>query len=66
MHRRAGCAEYSRKEVDALTESAKALGAKGLATLAVTAEGLKGTAAKFVKPEEAEAVKSKSARRKAT
>jgi aspartyl-tRNA synthetase len=54
-----GCAEYSRKEVDALTESAKALGAKGLATLAVTAEGLKGTAAKFVKPEEAEAVKSK-------
>ena len=54
------CAEYSRKEVDALTESAKALGAKGLATLAVTSEGLKGTAAKFVKPEEAEAVKSKT------
>jgi len=54
-----GCAEYSRKEVDALTESAKALGAKGLATLAVTGEGLKGTAAKFVDPEEAEAVKSK-------
>jgi aspartyl-tRNA synthetase len=54
-----GCAEYSRKEVDALTESAKALGAKGLATLAVTSEGLKGTAAKFVKPEEAEAVKAK-------
>jgi len=54
-----GCADYSRKEVDALTESAKALGAKGLATLAVTGEGLKGTAAKFVKPEEVEAVKSK-------
>src|SRR6266508_84221 len=54
-----GCAQYSRKEVDALTESAKALGAKGLATLAVTGEGLKGTAAKFVKPEEAEALKSK-------
>ncbi len=54
-----GCADYSRKEVDALTESAKTLGAKGLATLAVTGEGLKGTAAKFVKPEEAEAVKSK-------
>src|SRR5512144_1148534 len=34
------CADYSRKEVDALTESAKALGAKGLATLAVTSEGL--------------------------
>ena len=55
-----GCAEYSRKEVDALTESAKALGAKGLATLAVTGEGLKGTAAKFIKPEEVEAVKSKT------
>ncbi|RPJ26584.1 MAG: aspartate--tRNA ligase [Chloroflexi bacterium] len=54
-----GCAEYSRKEVDALTESAKGLGAKGLATLAVTGEGLKGTAAKFVKPEEVEAVKSR-------
>ena len=53
-----GCAEYSRKEVDGLTESVKALGAKGLATLAVTGEGLKGTAAKFVKPEEVEAVKS--------
>jgi aspartyl-tRNA synthetase len=54
-----GCADYSRKEVDALTESAKGFGAKGLATLAVTAEGLKGTAAKFIKPEEAEAVKAK-------
>jgi aspartyl-tRNA synthetase len=55
-----GCAEYSRREVDALTESAKALGAKGLATLAVTGEGLKGTAAKFVQPQEAEAVKSRT------
>jgi len=55
----AGCAEYSRREVDALTESAKSLGAKGLATLAATGEGLKGTAAKFVKPEEVEAVKSR-------
>ena len=54
-----GCANYSRKEVDALTDSAKGFGAKGLATLAVTSEGLKGTAAKFLKPEETEAVKSK-------
>ena len=53
-----GCAEYSRKEVDALTETAKALGAKGLATLALTGEGVKGTAAKFVKPEEVEVVKT--------
>ena len=55
----AGCAEYSRKEVDALTEAARGLGARGLATLAVTSEGLKGTAAKFIKAEEAEAVKSR-------
>ena len=52
-------ASMSRKEVDALTESAKALGARGLATLAVTSEGLKGTAAKFVQPEEADAVKAR-------
>ena len=58
-----GCADYSRKEVDALTETARGLGAKGLATLAVTGEGLKGTAAKFVKPEEAEAVQSKTGAR---
>jgi len=55
----AGCAEYSRKEVDALTESARGLGARGLATLAVTGEGVKGTAAKFVTTEEVEAVKSR-------
>jgi len=53
-------ADMSRKEVDALTESAKALGAKGLATLAVTAEGMKGTAAKFVTEAEVEAVKSRT------
>jgi aspartyl-tRNA synthetase len=53
-------ADMSRKEVDALTEVVKTFGAKGLATLAVTADGLKGTAAKFVTPEEVEAVKSKT------
>ncbi|HSG42619.1 MAG TPA: aspartate--tRNA ligase [Anaerolineales bacterium] len=55
----AGCAGYSRKQVDALTESAKGFGARGLATLAITGEGVKGTASKFVKEEEVEAVKSK-------
>jgi aspartyl-tRNA synthetase len=55
-----GCAEYTRKEVDALTESAKGFGAKGLATLALTGEGLKGSAAKFIQAEEAEAVQSRS------
>ncbi|MBK9008118.1 MAG: aspartate--tRNA ligase [Anaerolineae bacterium] len=53
-------AEMSRKEVDALTESAKGLGAKGLATLAIQAEGPKGTAAKFVTEAEVEEVKSKT------
>ena len=43
-----GCAEYTRKEVDDLTTFAKEQGAKGLATLALTAEGVKGTAQKFI------------------
>ncbi len=53
-----GCAEYSRKEVDDLTEFAKEQGAKGLATLALTAEGVKGTAQKFIKPEEVTAIQN--------
>jgi aspartyl-tRNA synthetase len=55
-----GCAEYTRKEVDDLTTVAKEQGAKGLATLALTAEGVKGTAQKFIKPEEVEAIKAKT------
>jgi aspartyl-tRNA synthetase len=54
-------ADMSRKEVDALTEVAKSLGAKGMPTLAITAEGVKGSAAKFVTPEEVESLKSKTA-----
>jgi aspartyl-tRNA synthetase len=53
-----GCAEYSRRDVDELTEAAKSFGAKGLATLGLTLEGLKGSTSKFVKPEEVEALKS--------
>jgi aspartyl-tRNA synthetase len=53
-------ADMSRKEVDALTEVAKSLGAKGMPTIAITAEGVKGSAAKFVTAEEAEALKSKT------
>jgi aspartyl-tRNA synthetase len=53
-------ADMSRKEVDALTEVAKTLGAKGMPTLAITAEGVKGSASKFVTPEEVEALKSKT------
>ena len=53
-----GCAEYTRKEVDDLTTFSKEQGAKGLATLALAAEGVKGTAQKFIKPEEVEAIKT--------
>jgi len=53
-------ADMSRKEVDALTEVAKTFGAKGMPTLAITVEGVKGSASKFVTPEEVEALKSKT------
>jgi aspartyl-tRNA synthetase len=53
-------ADMSRKEVDALTEVAKTFGAKGMPTLAITAEGMKGSASKFVTAEEVEALKSKT------
>ena len=43
-----GCAGYTRKQLDELTVTAKDLGAKGLVSLALTSEGTKGTAAKFV------------------
>ncbi|BAJ63299.1 MULTISPECIES: aspartate--tRNA ligase [Anaerolinea] len=52
------CAEYTRKEVDDLTTFAKEQGAKGLATLALTAEGVKGTAQKFITPGEVEALQA--------
>jgi aspartyl-tRNA synthetase len=55
-----GCAEYTRKEVDDLTTSAKEQGAKGLATLALTAEGVKGTAQKFITPQEVSALQSRT------
>jgi len=55
-----GCAEYTRKEVDDLTEFSKAQGAKGLATLALSAEGIKGTAQKFIKPDEVEKIKART------
>ncbi len=47
-----GCAGYSRRELDDLTELAKSLGAQGLVTLALTPEGAKGSGAKFITPAE--------------
>ena len=55
-----GCAEYTRKEVDDLTSFAKEQGAKGLATLALTAEGVKGTAQKFITPKETAALRERT------
>ena len=49
-----GHAGMTRKEIDALTEQAKMLGAKGLVTLALTPEGPKGPITRLVPPEELE------------
>jgi aspartyl-tRNA synthetase len=43
-----GCAAYSRKQLDDLTTTARELGAKGLVTLALSPEGVKGSGAKFI------------------
>jgi aspartyl-tRNA synthetase len=53
-----GCSSYSRKDLDTLTEFVRSLGARNLATLAWTPEGLKGTVAKSLKPEEAAEIAS--------
>ncbi len=51
-----GCATYSRKQIDEITDFVKAQGPKGLVTLAYTAEGVKGSAAKFLKEAEFAAI----------
>ena len=52
-----GLGEYSRKQIDELTELVKKVGAKGLAYLAITAEGeQRSSFAKFVKPEVLQAI----------
>ncbi len=43
-----GCASFSRKELEALTELVKGWGGKGLATLGWTSAGLKGSMAKSI------------------
>ncbi len=47
-----GCASYTRREIDELTEIAKRAGAKGLATIALDPEGLRSPIAKFLTEEE--------------
>jgi len=47
-----GCANFSRKEIDELTEFAKTFGARGLVTMAVNEDGVKSSIAKFLTEEQ--------------
>ena len=51
-----GCATFTRKQIDEITELVKAQGPKGLVTLAYTADGVKGSAVKFLKEHEIAAI----------
>jgi aspartyl-tRNA synthetase len=51
---------YTRKEVDQLTNFAKEQGAEGIGHTGIHLRGYKGTAQKFITPEEAEALKARS------
>ncbi len=53
-----GCASYSRKDVDDLTVFAREQGGQGLATVAYTGEGVKGSVSKFVTAGEAAALRA--------
>jgi aspartyl-tRNA synthetase len=50
------CADYTRREVDELTELAKRAGAKGLATIAIHDDEIKSPIAKFLSPSELQAL----------
>ena len=47
-----GCGDYTRRQIDELTELAKRGGAKGLATIALTGDGVKSPIAKFLNESE--------------
>ncbi len=47
-----GCADYTRRQIDELTEIAKGQGAKGLVTLAFSVDGVKGSVVKYISEEE--------------
>jgi len=51
-----GCAEFSRKELDDLTQLVMAYGAKGLAWVKITQEGWNSPIAKFFKDDEKKAI----------
>ncbi len=54
--------DFSRREIDELTELAKKEGAKGLAYAKVTKEGLDSGISKFVKPKEKDIIEKTSAK----
>ena len=51
-----GCGDYTRGQIDELTNLAGEFGAKGLVTIALTDEGIKSPVAKFFKQEEMDAI----------
>lgn len=51
-----GCSGYTRREIDELTEVATRAGAKGLATFAVEADGVRSPVAKFLSEAELAAI----------
>ncbi len=51
-----GCADYSRKQIDNLTEFAKKYGAKGLAWIKVKADGIQSPIAKFLSEDELDSI----------
>lgn len=58
-----GCAHYTRRQLDELTAQARELGAQGLVTLALTEEGLKGSAARFIQAGQLEEIQKRSGAR---
>ncbi len=54
-----GCASYSRKELDDLIAFAQRLGAKGLAYIVLTEEGVKSPIAKFFTEDELEQIQQR-------
>ncbi|MCL4488588.1 MAG: aspartate--tRNA ligase [Chloroflexi bacterium] len=51
-----GCAQYTRKQLDEVADIAKAKGAHGLATIALTAQGIKSPLTKFLSDGEMQAI----------
>lgn len=54
-----GCAGYSRRDIDALMKITSTYGAKGLAWIALTEEGIKSPIKKFLNQEEIEGLKAR-------